>query len=195
MLSRMAVGQRSCLPPGMLRFTALLIYMSIVQVVLEYWIHLQWSSSCKDHDQEVFLFTTCVFARHGPWRWKCLFNWQTTKGIQATARYERGISKIFPATGRACKRCKNLESGNIYLTKWQSKLAESKTRYTLQLFVYTGKWETPGAHGLAFGTLNKFCSKYLEHKDYMDTFKTSNHLLEHLFQFKTLACGTTRNIS
>lgn len=73
-------------------------------------------------------------------------------------------------------------------------LADSKTGYTLQFFVYTGKREAPGPHGLAFDVVNRLCTQYLDqgYKIYMDNFYTSGKLFEHLLQRKTLACGTTR---
>ncbi|XP_072145227.1 piggyBac transposable element-derived protein 4-like [Dermacentor andersoni] len=73
-------------------------------------------------------------------------------------------------------------------------LADSRTGYTLQFSVYTGKREAPGPHGLAFDVVTKLCTKYLDqgYRVYMDNFYTSKKLFEHLLEHKTLACGTTR---
>lgn len=53
-------------------------------------------------------------------------------------------------------------------------LADSRTGYTLQFFVYTVKRDAPGPHGLAFDVVNKLCTVYLEqgYKIYMDNFYT-----------------------
>lgn len=89
------------------------------------------------------------------------------------------------------------EFGSTFATKWGYKLwvlADSKTGYTLQFFVHTGKCEVPGPHGLAFDVVSKLCSEYLDqrYRIYMDNFYTSTKLFEHLLERKTLACGTTR---
>lgn len=83
------------------------------------------------------------------------------------------------------------------VTKWGYKLwvvADSRTGYTLQFVVYTGKRETPGPHGLAFDVVTKLCTEYLDqgYKIYMDNFYTSTKLFDHLLARKTFACGTSR---
>lgn len=73
-------------------------------------------------------------------------------------------------------------------------LADSNTGYTINFFVYTGKREVPGPHGLAFDVVTRLCTEYLHqgYKIFMDNFYTSAKLFEHLLEHKTLACGTTR---
>ncbi|KAH8038374.1 hypothetical protein HPB51_001488 [Rhipicephalus microplus] len=73
-------------------------------------------------------------------------------------------------------------------------LADSNTGYTIYFFVYTGKCEVSGPHGLAFDVVTRLCTEYLHqgYKIFMDNLYTSAKLFEHLLEHKTLACGTTR---
>lgn len=81
--------------------------------------------------------------------------------------------------------------------KWGYKLwvlADSRTGYTVQFNVYTGKRETPSSKGLAYDVVTRLCEPYLDqgYIIYLDNFYTSPSLFVHLLERKTLSCGTTR---
>ncbi|XP_065284782.1 piggyBac transposable element-derived protein 4-like isoform X1 [Dermacentor albipictus] len=83
------------------------------------------------------------------------------------------------------------------VTKWGFKLwvlTDSKTGYTIQFIVHTGKHEKPSANGLAYDVITCLCKLYLDQGYclYMDNFYTSTSLFRQLLARMTLACGTTR---
>ncbi|KAH8040864.1 hypothetical protein HPB51_013034 [Rhipicephalus microplus] len=176
-------------PPEMLRFIALLIYMGIVQVPR---LHMYWNTGSIYGG----LLPAQIMSRK---RFFSLLAFLHVSDPEVSARFFQPREAI--AVDERMVKSKARSGIRQYIrdkvTKWGYKLwvlAESETGYTLQFFVYTGKRETPGPHGLAFDVVSKLCEKCLEqgYKIYMDNFYTSKHLFEHLLQCKTLACGTTR---
>lgn len=197
--------------PEMLRFIALLIYMGIVQVprLHPYWntgpvsgglLPVKIMSRKRFFSLLAFLHVTDPEEQSTASAGKLRKVWPLLQHINdASARFFQ-LWEALAVDERMVKSKARSGIGQYIrdkVTKWGYKLwvlAESETGYTLHFFVYTGKRETPGPHGLAFDVVSKLREKYLDqgYKIYMDNFYTSKHLFEHLLQCKTLACGTTR---
>ncbi|XP_072143614.1 piggyBac transposable element-derived protein 4-like [Dermacentor andersoni] len=198
-------------PPEMLRFIALLMYMGIVQLPR---LHLYWNTGTiyggllpgKIMSRKRFFSLLAFLHVSDPEDDSAASAGKLRKVLPLLREINEASARFFQprealSVDERMVKSKARSGIRQYIrdkvTKWGYKLwvlAESETGYTLQFFVYTGKRERPGPHGLAFDVVGKLCDKYLGqgYKIYMDNFYTSKHLFEHLLQCKTLACGTTR---
>lgn len=202
---------REVTPEEMIKFIGLIIYMGIVQVPRLHWY---WNTGS--------LFTGLVPPRvMARTRFKALLAFlSVTDPEKSTAASHGKLHRISPLIEHMNRSSPQFFQPHRYLSvdermvkskgrsgirqymrdkiiKWGYKLwvlADSKTGYTVQFSVYTGKRETPSPQGLAFDVVTRLCENYLDqgYIIFLDNFYTSTSLFTHLLERKTLACGTTR---
>ncbi|XP_072143441.1 piggyBac transposable element-derived protein 4-like [Dermacentor andersoni] len=198
-------------PDEMKKFIGLLIYMGIVQVPR---LHCYWNT------RKLFsgLLPPSVMPRN---RFKALLAFLSVSDPEKTTAASHGklhrvaslLKHINASSAQFFQPDRSLSvdermvkskgrSGirqymRDKVIKWGYKLwvlADSKSGYTVQFNVYTGKREAPSARGLAFDVVTRLAEDYLDqgYIIYLDNFYTSTSLFVHLLERKTLACGTTR---